>query len=161
MEIEEEIAQGFDSESDENNEEISSPVIIDKIKFSQDKIIATLQSYNLIKSQILCPICNKGMTMVNTKDTIDNKYWRCMGKEPAHDQKINIRINSIFEGFKVQLNTLYYLLFHCFVKNYSIKKAYCETSYFCKVMNQPKPCLKTIVKIFRAFRTKIKEYYHK
>ena len=28
-------------------------------------------------------------------------------------------------------------------------------------MNQPKPCLKTIVKIFWVFRTKIKEYYHK
>ena len=154
MEIEEEIAHGFDSDDEENIEDISGPLNIDKNKFSQDKIIETLQSYNLIKSQILCPICNKGMTMVNTKDTVNNKYWRCRVKEPAHDQKINIRINSIFEGFKVQLNTLYYLLFHCFVKNYSIKKAYSETSYFCKVMNQPKSCLKTIVKIFRVFRTK-------
>ena len=92
--------------------------------------------------------------MVNIKDTVDNKYWRCRGKEPAHDQKINIRINSIFEGIKVQLNTLYYLIFHCFAKNYSIKKAYYESSYFCKVMNQPKPTLKTIVKIFRVLEQK-------
>ena len=121
MEIEEEIAKGFDSETEENIEDISGPLNIDKIKFSQDKIIATLQSYNLIKSQVLCPICNKSMTMFNTKDTVDNKYWRCRGKEPAQDQKISIRINSIFEGFKVQLNSLYYLLFHCFVKSHSIK----------------------------------------
>ena len=50
MEIEEEIAQGFDSENEENNEDISGPLNIEKSKFSQDKIIATLQSYNLIKS---------------------------------------------------------------------------------------------------------------
>ena len=101
MDIEEEIAQGFDFENEENNEDISDPLNIDKSKFSQDKIISTLQSYNLIKSQVLCPICNKGMSMVNTKDTVDNKYWRCRGKEPDNDQKENIRINSIFEGFKV------------------------------------------------------------
>ena len=28
-------------------------------------------------------------------------------------------------------------------------------------MNQPKPSLKTIIKVFRKFRCKIKEYYHK
>ena len=59
MEIGEEIAQGFDSDSEENIQDISCPLNIDKIKFSQDKIIETFQSYNLIKSQILCPICNK------------------------------------------------------------------------------------------------------
>ena len=67
MEIEEEIAQGFDSENEENNEDISGPLNIEKSKFSQDKIIATLQSYNLIKSQILGPICNKGRALVDSK----------------------------------------------------------------------------------------------
>ena len=101
MEIEEEIAQGFDSDAEDNIQDISGPLNLDKIKFSQDKIIETI--YNLIKSQVLFSICNKGMTMVNTKDTVDNKYWRCRGKEPTQYQKINIRIN-FFAGFKVQLN---------------------------------------------------------
>ena len=67
MEIEEETAQGFDSDAEDNIQDISGPLNLDKIKYSQDKIIETLQTYNLIKSQVLCPICNKGMTMVNTK----------------------------------------------------------------------------------------------
>ena len=50
MDIEEEIAQGFDSDAEENIQDISGPLNIDKIKFSKDKIIETLYSYNLIKS---------------------------------------------------------------------------------------------------------------
>ena len=76
-------------------------------------------------------------------------------------KKINIRINSVFEGFKVALNTLYFLIFKCFAKNMNIKKTHIEAANFCKIMNQPKPSLKTIIKVFRKLRCKIKEYYHK
>lgn len=57
------------------------------------------------------------MAMLSNKDTIDNYYWRYRGTQSIHVHKFNTRINSIFEGFKVALNTLYYLLFNRFVKN--------------------------------------------
>ena len=105
---------------------------------------------------MVCPIYRKIKSMISTRDTIDNLYWGCRGTEPIHDEKINIRINSIFEGFKVSLNTLYYLLFYCFVKNMRIKRTHKEVSNFCKIMNHPKPSFKTIIKVFCKFRCKIK-----
>lgn len=110
---------------------------------------------------MVCPKCHKKMELVYTKNSIDNKYWRCRGKDPLHDTKINIRLNSVFEDIKVSINTLFFLLFNCFIKNMSISKTFKETENFCQIMKQPKPGLNTIVKIFRKFRKKIKEFYHK
>ena len=101
------------------------------------------------------------MELVYIKNTVDNKYWLCRGKEPLHDIKINIRLNSVLEDIKIAINTLYFLLFNCFIKNMSITKNFKETANFCQIMKQPKPGLNTIVNIFRKFRKKIKEFYHK
>lgn len=43
----------------------------------------------------------------------------------------------------------------------SIKKTHIEVSNFCTIMKQPKPFLKTIIKVFRKFHSKIKEFYLK
>lgn len=73
---------------------------------------------------MVCPHCHKNMELVYTNNTIDNKYWRCRGKVPLHDKKINIRLNSVCEDIKVSINTLYFLLFNCFIKNMSISNTY-------------------------------------
>ena len=42
----------------------------------------------------------------------------------------------------------------------SIRKSKIEINRFCDAMNQKKPTLKLIIKIFRILRNIIKKYYH-
>lgn len=87
MELDEEIVDDFESGNGSENKEIQKPLSIKKSNFDLDKIIKTLQDAKLLQAQIICPICHKIMSMVSTKDTIDNKYWKCRGIQPLHDQK--------------------------------------------------------------------------
>ena len=119
-----------------------------------------MQEKGLIKKTIYCPKCNKIMKLTDSNDTIDKKVWRCRSTHPNHDAKRNIRMGSVFENIKVPINTLYYMTFYCFMKNYSIRKTFIEMERFCNIMGQPKPNNNTIIKIFRILRNYIKKFYH-
>ena len=65
------------------------------------------------------------MNLINTKNRIDGKMWRCKkkGLEP-HNIKVNIRNNSIFSSFKTDIRVLYFLLFYNFVEYKIVKESY-------------------------------------
>lgn len=97
----------------------------------------------LIKDYI-CPTCGKNMRLASDKASIDNKVWRCRSKNPKHDVKISIPVNSIFEGVKVKLNILYFLIFNCFTYNKSINKSYNDVKDLSQHLNESGMILNTI-----------------
>ena len=100
------------------------------------------------------------MKLYNDNSYIDKKIWRCRGKNPIHDIKINIRINSIFEDIKVKLYILYYLTFKCFPFNKSINKAFIDIKDLSSKLNESSTTLNTISKIYQLLRDKIRIKYH-
>lgn len=63
---------------------------------------------------------------------MDKYVWRCRGNAPKHDIKINIRRKSILDGLHINLQILYFIIFHCFVENKSLNETLCETEDFSK-----------------------------
>ena len=160
MDIEDQIVETFISDKEEENVINIEPLNICKQNFTLDKIIGFMQEKCLLKKTLFCPICNKIMKITDAKDTVDKIVWRCRSTHPNHDVKTNIRTGSVFENIKVPINTLYYMTFYCFIKNYSIRKTFIEMERFCYIIEQPKPNNCTIIKIFRILRNNIKKYYH-
>ena len=161
MDIEENIVNNFFSDDEVEDDIIREPLSIRKQDFENNKIISLLQSNNIIKKEIICSKCYKKMNLVNSNETVDKKIWRCRGNSPIHDIKIGLRSGSIYENIRVPLNTIYYLTFFCFLKNLSIRRTKNEINNFCNIMGQSTPNEKTIIKIFRKLRNKIKIYHHK
>ena len=96
------------------------------------------------------------MTMVIEKSVIDKKIFRCRGNCPKHDCKINIRKNSIYEGFQMPLFFLYYLTLECFPFNKSLNKSLIEIDEKCKKINKPSTTNKAIIKLFQFLKEKIR-----
>ena len=91
---------------------------------------------------------------------IDDYFFRCRSNSPKHDMKINFRKNSIFENIKLNINTIHYLIYNCFLENYSLDTAYTRIHNFCDILNNHKQNKHTIVRLFRILKNKIKIYYH-
>jgi len=58
--------------------------------------------------------------MCNRNDTIIKVSWRCHKPNPAHDEKINIGVGTIFENFQIKIQIIYFLLYYCFIENTSL-----------------------------------------
>ena len=78
------------------------------------------QELKQIKQQVICHICFKEMKLEKSNLYIDNYCWRCRSSNPKHDIRINIRAGSFYEGMKIPLNGLYYLINNCFINQYTI-----------------------------------------
>ena len=48
------------------------------------------------------------MKLEHNTSYIDKFIWRCRSKNPIHEYKINVRFNSIYEGIKQTLPTIYF-----------------------------------------------------
>ena len=99
------------------------------------------------------------MNLVNIKNRIDGKIWRCKkkGLEP-HDIKVNIRNNSIFSNSKTDIRILYFLLFYNFVENKSVKESYLNCKELSKQLKIE--IKKSTKQIFNIIRIKIKNKMH-
>ena len=65
------------------------------------------------------------MTLIENKKYIDNKIWRWRSKKY---HKINLIKDYIFEDIKIPLPIINFLIFICFIDNYSIENSYIETN---------------------------------
>ena len=74
------------------------------------------QNKNILKKQVIHPKCNQLCELVKDSQKIDNYIWRCRCRNPSHDTKINIRINSVLEDCRYSLQQIYFLLFYCFIE---------------------------------------------
>ena len=64
------------------------------------------------------------MKLEKNSHYIDEYVFRCRSNVPKHDIKINIRKNSIFENMKMEINTIYFLIYKCFLEKKSLDASY-------------------------------------
>ena len=91
---------------------------------------------------------------------IDKYCWRCRAFNPKYDIRINLRAESFYEGMRIPLNGLYYLIYNCFINQYTINRSYNEMEKFTNLMKMQKVSKKLIITIYRKLRKKIKDFYH-
>ena len=48
------------------------------------------------------------MQLFKNEQNIDKYFWQCKSNAPKHDNKINIRTKSLFDGMRIPLNGLYF-----------------------------------------------------
>ena len=75
---------------------------------------------NILYKEYKCQVCYKLMKLSTHKTVIYKKIRRYTSTNQKNDKKINIRIDSIYEGLKVPLYILYFITFECFAPNKSI-----------------------------------------
>ena len=68
------------------------------------------------------------MKLENNKNYMDEKVWRCRTKITDHDEKKNIRENSLIETINISLPIIYFLIIYCFTEKYSLEKAFIEVN---------------------------------
>ena len=101
------------------------------------------------------------MKLEKSKNYMDEKVWRCRTKQIIHDEKINIRKNSVFEDINISLPISYFLLFYCFIEKYSLDKSFIEVNNN-KYLFGSKTCSKVAIgKFYSLIREKIKRNTHK
>ena len=157
-------------ENNSSDEEIEEEEIIlnninlkyNEEEFKTENILKFLFDNNILKNNLICEICDHPMNLVNIKNRIDGKIWRCKkkGLEP-HDIKVNIRNNSIFSNFKTDIRILYFLLFYNFVDNKSVKDSYLNCKELSKQLKIKNVTKRSVSKFFNTIRVKIKNKMHK
>ena len=161
MERDSEIVNNFNSDEEQLQEENEENMLeYNENEFQFENIYKKLIDIHLLQKEFQCEKCGKIMVMVNDNSTTDKKIFRCRGNNPKHDSKINIRKNSIYEGFQIPLFILYYLTLECFPFNKGVNKSLIEIDEICKKINKPSTTNKAIIKLFQFLREKIRIKYH-
>lgn len=171
----------IDNEQDDNQEEVNANLSDDEniidfnnnigeehvIKYNPndyklDDIIEKLMQLKIIKKSNVCTVCNLEMKLVNTKDYKDKKCWRCKKNIPyKHDNKINIRSNSILADMRSDIRLLFFIIFINFAKKLSINSIYKNCLEFSKDLKIETISKKHIGKILPIVRFYIMKTLHK
>lgn len=102
---------------------------------------------NILQSNIQCTICGLIMKFEKNSHYINDYVFRYRSNLSKHDIKLNICKNSIFENIKIEINTMYYLIYKCFLENKSLDDSYDTIHYFCSILGNPLPTKNAIVRI--------------
>ena len=142
----------IDNEQDDNQEEVNANLSDDEniidfdnnigeervIKYNPndyklDDIIEKLMQLKIIKKSNICTVCNLEMKLVNR---IDHKDKKCMALQKKilykHDNKRNIRSNSILADMRSDIRLLFFIIFINFPKKLSINSIYKNCLEFSK-----------------------------
>ena len=171
MDIEEEfeIVDNFSSKDDEDSaesEEENSNYsdIIDRTYnasiYNFNYIYTYFIKYEIMIAGFKCPICNCNMNKVKEITFLDRECFRCKKSNPSHDIKINLRKNSIFEEIKMNLISIFFIIYECFLNNISANKAKLEFSEFKKHIDVPDISKNNINKLYSKLRNVIKLRMH-
>ena len=137
----EDIVNSFNSEEDILEEQLIQnfdPLAIKSEDYHILKIIKYFQELKHIKQQVVCHICLKEMKLEKNNLYIDKYCWRCRAFNPKYDIRINLRAESFYEGMRIPLNGLYYLINNCFINQYTINRSYNEMEKFTNLMKMQK-----------------------
>ena len=149
-----------DSMQQDNNANINQYIHYNLNEYEDEYIYTKLVNLKLLENNYRCPKCYNYMKLTKDNSFIDKKVWRCTSSNPKHDVKINVRINSIYEGLQVKLFILYFLIFECFLLHKSIKKSYLDLKDLCSQLGQQASSYNTINKIFQQLREKMRLVIH-
>ena len=64
------------------------------------------------------------MNIFKDKAFLDKKIFLCVSNYPKHDEKISLRINSVYENIKVPLLMLCFITFKCLALIKALIKLY-------------------------------------
>ena len=161
VEMRDEIVNNFSSDEEGNNEGNNENMLdYNTGEFEFENIYNKLLQMHILKKGFKCEKCGKEMKIANDNSTLDKKIFRCRGNNPSHDCKINIRKDSVYEGFQIPLFILYYLTFECFAFNKSVSKSLLEINEICLKINKPSTTTNAITKLFQHLREIIRCNYH-
>ena len=95
-----------------NNDDINEipPTIYNPVQFQTEILINYFQNKNIFKKIVVCPKCGQQCKMVKDNQKLDKFVWRCRSRNPIHDTKVNLRINSVFEESRYSIQIIYFLL---------------------------------------------------
>lgn len=166
------MVNNFNSESnyEQNEEEEEDNINMNQInqifhynpaEYENDYIINKLFELQILKKEPICEKCGGKMKLENDNQYLDKKVWRCRSKNPKHDVKRNIRVNSVYEIFNVPLFILYFLTFECFSLNKKINKSLIDVKDLCSQLGKPATTKRVIIKLFRTLREKLRIFMHK
>lgn len=60
----------------------------------------------------------------------------------------------------MEIYTIYYLIYKCFLENSSQDTSYERIYNFCSILGSPKPTKNDILKLYRILLNKIKIFFH-
>ena len=98
--------------------------------------------------------------MVKDNQKLDKFIWRCRSRNPNHDTKINLRINSVYEECRYSIQIIYFLLFYCFTEKKSINSSLTEYESFSKQIGVVGINKQSIVNFFSHIRNILKNKMH-
>ena len=104
-------------------------------------------------------MCNR-CQLTKEKQAINDYIWRCRDHNPNQEVKINIRTQSFLEGLHINIQILYFVIFHCFVEAKSLNDNLIETNEFAKILNITSVSKISLSKLVGLLRNKIKEKAH-
>ena len=81
-------------------------------------------------------------------------------KNLYHDIKINIRKDSIFENVRMNLVSIYFLIYECFMTNKSLAKTALEHQEFIKRIDVDSVSQQNISHLFSLLRSQIRIKMH-
>ena len=136
-------------EEEEDDENIT---IYNKKEFELENVIKFMFNKDIFEKVKFCPKCGKIMSLENNKNYLDEKVWRCRSKILVHEEKKNIRENSLFEEVNIPLSILYFLTFYCFKEKLSIEKAFIEINDNKNLFGGKTCSIKGITKVFSIIR---------
>ena len=145
---------------EDNNQDFDNSILYNKENLEKEYIINFLMN-NVLQNKFVCPKCLKNMSLVNNNLYADGKLWRCRGGISAHDNKFNIRKNSIYENINIQIQILYFITFYCFIENLSLEKAFTETNKVKDFLGNNTVTINGISKIYTLLREKLRKELHR
>ena len=134
--------------------------IYDPALFQKKVLIEFFQNNGIFLKTVFCNKCHNICKLTKEKQAIDDYIWRCRGHNQNHDVKINIRTKSFLEGFHINIQILYFVIFHCFVEAKSLNDTLIETNEFAKTLNITSISKISLSKLYGLLRNKIKEKTH-
>ena len=145
-----------------NNDDINEipPTIYNPVQFQTEILINYFQNKNIFKKIVVCPKCGQQCKMVKDNQKLDKFVWRCRSRNPNHDTKLNLRINSVFEESRYSIQIIYFLLFYCFTEKKSINSTLTECESFSKQVGVVGINKQSIINFFAYIRKILKNKMH-
>lgn len=167
----ESIVNDFNSgQSESDNEENNNNIINQEIEIQNKKYNSAIynfnytysffKTHNILYTNYKCRVCNADMKIVNEKTFLDKICFRCIKRNPKHDVKISIRKNTFLEDIRINMISLFFLIFDCFINKLSANKAMIEFKNFQEQIDVDNVSISNIQKLFRVLRNKIKIKMH-
>lgn len=124
-----------ESEEEENNNNLNekNEIIINSYNpaiYNFEFTYSFFKTNEILYTNYRCPYCNNIMNLVSENTFLDKFCFRCCKRSPKHDVKYSIRKTTFLENIRINMITLYFLIFECFINKMSANKAYNEFKNF-------------------------------